>query len=128
MKTFLSLFWKTLLVAVFILYACIIRIPGIERLPEIPNLDKLVHFLFYVVFSVVLFADFIKIKTDFSFTKTAVIVLFIATLYGGIIELLQENFFPPRSGDLMDLLADFFGAFAGVIVIGVFRKNKTILK
>ncbi len=128
MKTFLLLFWKTLLVAAFILYVCIIRIPEIKQLPKIHNLDKLVHFLFYMFFSIIFFYDLIKIKTGFSFLKTVLIVLSVATLYGGVIELLQENFFPPRSGDFIDFLADFIGALVGILLVAIFRKHKSILK
>jgi VanZ family protein len=33
-------------------------------------------------------------------------------VYGGVIELLQENFFPPRTGDWSDWVADALGSVA----------------
>ncbi len=128
MRVFFLRFWKTLLVAILILYACIIRIPKIGSLPEIPNLDKLIHFLFYFVFSIVFFIDFTKNKTNFSFLKTVLIIVFITTLHGGIIEIFQEKFFPPRNGNFTDLFADFIGVIAGLVVIYFFRKYKSVLK
>lgn len=48
------------------------------------------------------------------------IVLLIGAIYGGVIELLQEYFFPPRTGDWWDWLADCTGALLAVILFRLY--------
>ena len=43
----------------------------------------------------------------------AIVALFSA-IFGGFIEILQEHFFYPRTGDWMDWLADCIGAWVGI--------------
>ena len=39
----------------------------------------------------------------------------IPVVYGGVIELLQEQFFYPRTGELLDWLADGVGVCMGLV-------------
>jgi transcriptional regulator with XRE-family HTH domain len=42
------------------------------------------------------------------------VAVILPIAYGGIIEVLQEHFFYPRTGDWMDWLADCIGAWVGI--------------
>jgi VanZ family protein len=124
---FLSIAWATL---IFVL--CTLpteRIPKIEFKP----IDKIAHFGVFFVQSVLLSLLF-NFQTH---KKTYIQIILFSTLmvfvYGGLIEILQENFFN-RNGDVYDLIADVIGGFAGAMFFPtfirvfnyVFKRNKSI--
>lgn len=78
---------------------------------KIPNLDKIVHFGMFFILSVLLTYPLEKC-TSLSKIKIYMIIIGTTIVYGGIIEILQYNFFN-RSGDVWDLLADVTGGIAG---------------
>lgn len=59
-----------------------------------------------------------KIETKWLFTA-----LLLPILYGGLIEILQENFFYPRTGDWWDWLADIVGTLIGCVVAFVVARR-----
>jgi len=89
--------------------------------PDLPNFDKLGH--------VVLFTFLVVIWALFAFSKTEenrsqiVRVMLLAFVYGIIIEVLQELFFQPRTGDGWDIVANSVGILLGWFV---FQKVKRI--
>lgn len=46
--------------------------------------------------------------------KLVVFAILIPIIYGGIIEIIQDEYFPERSGDWYDFLADILGALASL--------------
>lgn len=78
---------------------------------NIPHLDKAVHFSMFFIMAVLLCNE-LEYQTRFRLRKIYAITVFIAFLYGGAIEVLQQHCFS-RSGDVWDLVADVFGAVAG---------------
>ena len=68
--------------------------------------------MMYLVLAWVMMWDNKKvgIKTSYSW---GIAVLFSA-IFGGFIEIMQEQFFYPRTGDWMDWLADCLGACVGI--------------
>ena len=44
-----------------------------------------------------------------------IVALAVPMVYGGVIEILQENFFYPRTGDWWDWLADIAGTVVGCV-------------
>ena len=93
-----------------------------HKLPKIniPHIDKAAHFVFFFVQSVLLCLLFrIKRKKIFFFILSAT---FLAFIYGGTIELLQQNYFH-RTGDWYDLLADVLGGFIGALLCPLFLKT-----
>jgi VanZ family protein len=115
---FLSIAW-----ALLIFYFC--TMPP-EKIPEtnIPYADKVVHFGFFFVQSVLL-----SLMFNFQAKNSYFQIIFLATLltfiYGGLIEILQSRFFN-RTGDFYDLLADILGGFVGTItyptLLKIYRK------
>ena len=49
----------------------------------------------------------------------------LVSLYGGLMELLQHYCTLTRSGEWIDLLADFIGALIGVVLVFVIKKSKS---
>lgn len=107
-------FTRFLLPATF-LWALVIFIlctlPG-EELPNpppnIPHLDKIVHWGMFLILSLLLMLS-AESKTTCSKTTLYLLVISVSFLYGGLIEILQHYFFQ-RSGDIWDLTADVLGS------------------
>ena len=70
--------------------------------------------MMYLVLALVMMWDNKKVglKTSYSW----VIVVLFSAIFGGFIEILQEQFFYPRTGDWMDWLADCIGVVVGGII------------
>ena len=80
-----------------------------------PGFDKLVHCGFFLVF-VVFYGNAIIKKHNYPYLpfKYAVMIVLIAILFGGGMELLQAYVFTWRDGSWDDLFADTVGAFMGM--------------
>ena len=107
------------LVAAAILYLSLATGRGLAKLPPIPlfvNADKLMHFMMYMGLSCVI--TFNQRKSDKSLLLTAFTAVFLSAAYGGVLELLQP-FFPPRTCDLLDFIADAAGAIVGFIITDI---------
>ena len=85
---------------------------------RIPYMDKITHFVFFCVQSVLLSLLF-RYRTKRSYMDIIILSTFSAFLYGGIIEVLQNEFFN-RTGDLFDLIADTLGGLCGAVIYPVF--------
>lgn len=107
-------------VALTILYLSVARSTPEMDIPKIEGLDKIVHFLMYAALSFALSRDFYVQKTSFSSVKMVIWAVVLPILYGGLIEVLQENFFPPRSGDWYDWLADSLGVIVAFLLCRIF--------
>lgn len=83
---------------------------------DLPYLDKVVHFALYFVLAMLVMA----VLTLNSYLKnskwTYTITIAICLLYGWLIEILQRAFFPGRSFEWMDVVADTAGAVVGVLL------------
>lgn len=97
-------------------------LPG-EQLPDIqfPNIDKIVHFVDYLILGVLLFRAFLNTQTDRKFAKIVVLSIAIAVLYG-LIDEMHQYFVPGRTPDIMDFTFDIAGSFAGVFIYSMRRK------
>lgn len=84
---------------------------------NIPYEDKIAHIIMYI---------FLAISLCIA-SRKYIIIITISTIYGGIIELLQNYYFPPRTGEWLDLLSDFIGAIIGVVLF-IFIQKKTFKK
>lgn len=96
---------------------------------DIPHLDKLVHFTFYFVFTVLGSLSYIEHKTILvDFKKVALLFFVIAIGYGTIIEVLQYVVTTTRNGDFFDFLANSFGAFCGFIAVKTYYSRRVAQK
>ena len=90
-------------------------IPGSR---EIPNLDKVVHVAFFMVFTFLFMRDLLKNKglksiLPIYIITTVLVVLFIAIM----IELLQDNMNLGRDGDINDIFYDLAGFILGMLFL-----------
>lgn len=118
--------WPPAIVAVVIFYLCCL-IPQ-NDVPEvgfnffIPN-DKIVHFLMYFGLAGVASFNYIYDKNGkIIILKLFAFAILIPILYGGLIEIIQDRYFPERSGDWYDFLADTMGALASLPFSFWFRR------
>ncbi len=93
---------------------------------EIPNLDKIVHFIFYFV-ATFLGCLFVRERTRGSaqFLKTLVITGFVILLYGSLIEILQAFYTVDRSGEILDFMANFLGVLFALFTVNYLFSPKT---
>ncbi|MBB1284892.1 VanZ family protein [Flavisolibacter sp. BT320] len=98
-------------------------LPG-SALPKnemlIPHFDKYVHVGF---FAVLLFLWRLQGEPSFRF---GLLLLLPAFVYGLGIEYIQHYFIANRSFDMGDVIADMVGAVAGVLVAGLYKKNRPL--
>ncbi|MBI5894115.1 MAG: VanZ family protein [Deltaproteobacteria bacterium] len=80
------------------------------QLPEIWNIDKVVHFFEYGVLGVLWFR---AIETREKIKSAAVIAFTITFLYG-ISDEIHQYFVPNRNASVYDVIADGLGALAGI--------------
>jgi VanZ family protein len=102
-----------------ILYCLLIFIqssyPSIERTPELPHLDKMLHFVAYALLGALFLRAFktSRIKNNARFIL--ILSVLLSFLYG-ISDEIHQHFVPYRSADLMDVLADMLGGLMGVYI------------
>ncbi len=119
----------------FIFYVSVVKIPS-NMMPRIiiPHCDKVVHFFMYFALSAVICLSLLKQQQSgswgefvqlFLHKRDALVRLDIApyfwllaglfpVFFGGLIEILQEYYFPPRTGDMIDFLADVAGVLCAL--------------
>lgn len=107
------IYWRSSIVFCAIAYGCLLRKP-IYTLPPINNGDKWVHWFAFMALTLTLLLDSRKAKLEK--WKMWILATIFPILYGGVIEILQEQYFYPRSGELEDWLADCIGVLVGVCV------------
>ena len=109
----------------FITYACLTTAANIPKAAwlNFEHKDKLVHFTFYFVFTLLWVLDLNNTK-KFSPKKVRLVVFTIAVLFGIVIEICQGLFTAERSPDAFDVLANTSGSAAAILLLWLFEKNK----
>jgi VanZ family protein len=98
-------------------------------IPQInmPNLDKVIHVFFHFVFTVLWFLFFKKkLNSSNSFRSLAISFVF-SFFFGIVIEMMQQFFTTTREGDILDIVANLFGAALAVIAIVLLNKFNGIV-
>ena len=112
-------YWKTLVVCIGILYVSLVRDPGIS-LPTFAGADKWIHGLMYAILGGIACWDSIGMKM--SGWRLGLIAIMLPIVYGGAIEVIQEQWFAPRSGEWMDWGADGIGVIIGAISVMIVKR------
>lgn len=116
-----ALFWTGI-----ILFSCLIKSSDIPQI-NIQNLDKVIHAFFHFVF-VWLWFLFLKKKLNSSKNFNLLAITFVFSLILGIvIEMIQQFFTVTRSADILDILANIFGATLAFISIVLLNKFNGII-
>ncbi len=111
----LSVLWTIVIVVL----CCI---PG-QAIPDasfldIPHFDKIVHFGLYFVLAIITVKGF-AVQNCLQQLRAYpyIYTLLYAFILGTVIEFLQHNLIPFRSGDGWDMLANILGCLAGIVCI-----------
>ncbi len=96
---------------------------------NIPYADKITHFSFYLIFSV-LGCLFVRERTQgrIKLGKAVVIILFVAIAYGIFIEAMQYMATSNRMAEIGDVIANTLGAIVGVRLIKWYFSKERPLK
>jgi len=89
------------------------------------NSDKLIHALMYAGLGFVAFYEYKKeifLRRKYKYWLFYMFLFFV--FFGGIIEILQENFFKPRTGEFADWIADIVGLGLGYLAGRIFFGKK----
>jgi len=141
-------YWKSILVTVGILYLSFAPPSTFESAPRIsqfPHSDKVVHFVMFFVLTAVLIYECTKstnarkreansniqnlnnknscFRTFVRSRKFLLVCILFPIVLGGIIEIMQEAFFKPRSAEWLDWAADIAGVLAAWAVFLIARKK-----
>jgi VanZ family protein len=116
------IFWKSIVIVCAIAYVSLLREPSVA-LPPISGIDKYMHMLMYLVLTWTLLWDSETLEwyrsgngnSGRKVWKWWFIVLIFPILYGGCIELLQETYFSPRTGEWLDWGADCIGVILAIV-------------
>jgi VanZ family protein len=120
MKKYLA-FWKTFAWTVFILVLFLVPSQVIPGSREIPHLDKAVHLVFFMVFTILFMLDMHKINRLKLISIAYILVTFLVVLsLAAIIEGLQDIMNLGREGEIIDIFYDLIGFTFGVLLL-VFR-------
>jgi len=126
MSHFFLQYKKSIFISLVILILSTISGSSLQKVPiiELPNLDKIIHFIMYFALSTALLTDIYKENKRFSVKSIWFIILF-PFLYGVLMELLQKYFVANRTCDILDVLANTIGLLTAIIF---FRKSKSYQK
>lgn len=81
------------------------------------SFDKFVHVAMYGILSFHVMKACVRQYANWWIRYNAVRVSFVfGTIYGGLIELFQENYLTDRHGDWMDLISNIIGTIFGIVL------------
>lgn len=87
--------------------------PSAVHAPEIPHIDKLVHFLGYGLLGILFFRAF-RISRLGKTPDSLMLMSIAASALYGISDEIHQYYVPSRSADIIDVLADTLGSIYGV--------------
>ena len=89
--------------------------PSIESIPELPYIDKLLHFFAYAVLGALFLRAYKTLQIRNNLKLLIILSVLSSSLYGMSDEL-HQYFVSSRSAEWMDILADIFGSIFGVFI------------
>lgn len=119
-------FWKSLLWLLVICYLSLMPGDGLPRVPlfNIPHFDKIVHFGFYFILTILLIKPFKKTINKYSY----ITALLISATLSGAIELLQKTVTTTRHGDIYDFIANLLGISFALITYRIIISGSKLEK
>ena len=112
------LFWLAITAQITATAAMLWPAPDLPEI-DVPMADKWAHFLVFAVLFF-LWAQALSVKNQIS--RLSLKIVFALLFYGIIIEVIQDNWYFSRTGDLMDVLANTIGILLGLIVFQLKRR------
>lgn len=125
MLNMLKNYWKSILFTLLIFYLSFAKPASFKDLNVINITDKTAHYLVYVAYGMILIFDFLRSnKNGYSVIAFISFGIISPILLGGVIEIVQEFLFKPRSAEWIDWLADVFGILTAWAIMSLL-KNRT---
>jgi len=114
-RNFVSHYWKSVIFISVILYLSFAPPSTFKGVPTFENEDKLVHLFLYFVLTCILIFDFRQFakNNQMSILSFVIICILFPVILGGIVEIIQPIYFPPRTADWFDWFSDIMGVFVG---------------
>jgi len=113
MKNYLVKYWKSIVFIFFLCYLSFAPSSDFRSFPVFAGIDKVVHLFMYIFLAAVLVYDNREMIARKAVVKLIVYAFIFPVTLGGVIELIQENFFPPRSAEWFDWFMDIAGVLIG---------------
>jgi len=112
-----------------ILYAALVvtlsSIPYLgQKHPEIFGLDKIIHFIEYALFAVLIFRSFSHISEKLKM-RLVVLLSFLFVILFAVFDEYYQSHIPGRQPDMYDLIFDIFGALIILLIMGFWRIHKS---
>ena len=89
---------------------------------DIPNIDKLFHFVEYFILGALLVRAFANSSDKANFKLILFLSILIASAYGAFDEF-HQRFVPGRNPEIFDILSDIMGSFLGALLSMHKEKN-----
>ncbi|MFM1745788.1 MAG: hypothetical protein RLZZ630_1725 [Bacteroidota bacterium] len=110
-----GLFWAAIILVLSSIAPPPLRIPDFF---DLFSPDKVAHFFFYAVLTVLFVVGFMKMSPSTAIGKSPLLHAFwISCVYGGLIELHQGYILSHRTADPADFVANCIGAVIGLVVV-----------
>ncbi|MCB9426108.1 MAG: VanZ family protein [Flavobacteriales bacterium] len=93
----------------------------VSDMPKVPMMDKWVHFVFHCVLASLLSISLYREWGVVVIRTVYVITLIFSILYGGAIELMQDQLTVSRHADGYDMLANTFGGVVGMAIMSILK-------
>jgi VanZ family protein len=126
---FLRYNYPALLWALLIFILCAIPGPHVPRLKFLDWLkpDKIVHFILFGTLCFLLIRGFAQQSTfAFLLSHPKIYAVVLSSIYGIVIEVLQQYVLIKRTGEVNDAIADALGSFIGLWLYNFWIKRKLI--
>jgi VanZ family protein len=85
---------------------------------EIRHVDKLLHFLLYFIFSLILYFDLRRNAKTLKNSFSIYFFMFLIPFFWGMtMELIQYYLITNRDGSIADIIANISGIFTGILLV-----------
>ena len=126
--SFFRSYWRGILISLCVIFLSSTSPSDFEKIPVpvFDGFDKIVHFLMYFGLTIACTFDFRHNKQQTN-NKLYFSVYCIGYpfLLGGILEIVQWQFIPLRTGSRFDIIANLVGIVIGYLVMKYLIKNRT---
>jgi len=120
----LALYWFPLVlfcIGIFVMSAH----PAPQHIPNVPNLDKLLHFTAYAILGILFYRALNTLPLKHHIRLLIGVSVLLACVYG-ISDEIHQAFVPHRDSDIMDVLADGLGSVFGVMTYYILNRRRRV--
>jgi VanZ family protein len=116
------LYWFPVLIYCLLIFTQSSRL-SLESLPDLPHMDKLLHFAGYGLLSILFLRAYRTLPMK-NYPGLMVTLSILSSFLYGISDEIHQYYVPGRNSDLMDVLADLLGSVFGVLLYQLIRAHR----